>query len=135
MISWLEKHNKISWIITSIIAIAIFYISSLSSAPGSSIPGNNLKPNIYHFTAFFFLSFFLSISLVKGKYNKFIPIAIVISILYGISDEIHQFFVPGRVLSLSDIFLNTLGIASASLIYFISIKYRTNRLQHPSHSK
>ncbi len=33
MIFWFEKHNKISWIITILIAIFIFYISSLSFEP------------------------------------------------------------------------------------------------------
>src|SRR3989338_7628956 len=123
MISWFEKYNKLSWSITLIIAIMIFYISSLTFSPGAG-KGYDVKPIIYHISAFFFLEFFLLISLIKGKSEKLIPISIIMAILYGISDELHQYFVPGRNLSPSDIFLDAIGISFASLLYFISIKYR-----------
>lgn len=125
MITWFEKHNKLSWTITIIGAIAIFYISSLTFEP--SVPGTNILSMLYHILAFFFFSLFLLISLTKGK-GKFLPftLAILISIAYGISDEIHQFFVPGRYCGLFDVGLDSLGILFASMIYFISIKYRKN---------
>ena len=55
MIFWFEKHNKFSWIITILIAIFIFYISSLSFEPTPK-GGFALDTIIYHFYAFFFLS-------------------------------------------------------------------------------
>tara|TARA_Y100000034_G_scaffold54708_1_gene66998 strand:- start:6752 stop:7129 length:378 start_codon:yes stop_codon:yes gene_type:complete len=122
MISWFEKYNKISWIITIIIAIIIFYISSITFDSGSG--GSNLNSIFYHITAFFFFALFLSISSIKGEKKNLIFLVFIISIIYGILDESHQFFVPGRHFSISDILLDTAGISLASLFYMISIKYR-----------
>src|SRR3989338_4680983 len=118
MIKWFERHYRISWIITFLIAIIIFYISSLTFQPLSGSGGGiGLKALLYHIIAFFLLAFFLSVSLVKGKNLKYIFIAIIAAVLYGISDEIHQSFVPGRVPSFFDLFLNTSGIILAITIY------------------
>lgn len=125
MLNWFERNNKISWTITIFGAIAIFYISSLTFSGGAGQP--NILTILYHFFAFFFLAFFLLISLIKGKEKYLIFfLAILISIFYGISDEIHQFFVSGRCCSVFDVAVNTTGILFASMIYFISIKYRNS---------
>ncbi len=123
MISWFEKHYKISWAITILIAIGIFYMSTL---PSESIPkqASNLNSILYHIIAFFFFALFLSISLIKGKNKRFILLSITFAIFYGILDEIHQLFVQGRSCSLSDVFLDTVGISFASLIYLILIEYK-----------
>jgi VanZ family protein len=117
IISWFEKYPVISWLITIIIALAIFMISSLTFPP--SPYALDWKPLVYHFFAFFFLGIFLMISLVKGKKIKFtfIVLGIIIAVAYCISDEIHQIFVPGRACTLPDILTDSAGILFASLIY------------------
>jgi|SRR3989344_1131022 len=125
-ISWFDKHNKVSWIITLFIAIAIFYVSTLTF-PGE--PGKNIaiKSITYHFSAFFFLALFLLISLLKGKIDKpLLFLGILFAVLYGVSDEIHQLFVPGRYLDIKDILTNSSGILSSVFLYLLSIKYRNN---------
>jgi len=119
MISWFEKHSKISLTITIIIAITIFYISSLAFPSGSH--GTSLKATLYHLTAFFALALALQVTLIKRKNTKLIPIVIAMLILYAISDELHQFLVPGRACSLIDIFTDIVGITFAFLIYLIII--------------
>jgi VanZ family protein len=125
MITWFEKHSNISLIITLLIAILIFYISSLSFAPSTST-SSSIKPILYHILIFFIFSFFLSLTILKGKNKLLIIPTIIISILYAISDELHQFFVPGRNFSLIDIFLDSLGIITASLIYITILEIRKN---------
>ena len=125
MISWFEKHNKVSWTITILIAIMIFYISSLTFSKIPSEPGKfNMKPILYHIIAFFFLAFFLLISLVQEKNKQYVLPAILISVIYGILDEIHQLFVPGRSSSTSDLLLDSLGIIFAFMLYSINLEYR-----------
>src|SRR3989344_3330101 len=103
-ISWFDKHNKVSWIITLFITIAI-------------------KSITYHFSAFFFLALFLLISLLKGKIDKpLLFLGILFAVLYGVSDEIHQLFVPGRYLDIKDILTNSSGILSSVFLYLLSIK-------------
>jgi len=120
MIFWFEKHNKISWIITILIAIFIFYISSLSFEP-TPIGGFTLDTAMYHFYTFFFLCIFLLISLIRGKFkNKnLIFISIILAILYAISDEIHQLFVVGRVCAISDVLIDSVGILLAGYLYLL----------------
>ena len=119
MINWLEKHNKISFLIVLVMASIIFYVSSLSFSGTEG--GISYKSYIYHFTAFSYLALFLLISLSKGKYNKLlILIAVFIAIIYGISDEIHQYFVPNRFPSLIDILTNSIGILITGIAYLKS---------------
>ena len=115
----LSKYQKISLAITLFIAVMIFYVSSLTFAPGK--PGLNFKAILYHVTVFFFLSSFLFLSSIKRKNFRLIPIAVTVLILYAISDELHQFFVPGRAFTLEDIFIDTVGITFALMIYSIRI--------------
>jgi len=119
MISWFEKHSKISLLITIIIAVAIFYVSSLTFPSGK--PGSNIKSILYHLFIFFLFSLFLLISLTKRKNVKLIPIAITTAVLYGILDELHQLFVPGRACSLGDVFVDAVGITFAFMLYSIRI--------------
>jgi VanZ family protein len=50
---------------------------------------------------------------------------IVAAVLYGISDELHQFFVPGRHLSLFDVFLDSVGVIFATMIYLIRLEWKS----------
>jgi len=118
MIFWFEKHKMVSWMITIFIAIIIFYVSSLTFTP-SILRGFPWKSVAYHFYAFFFLSAFLLVSLMQGKpKNKnLIYLVFIIAIIYAISDEFHQLFVPSRAFAVSDILTDSAGILFAGLIY------------------
>jgi VanZ family protein len=52
---------------------------------------------------------------------KAVAIALAISIIYGITDEIHQVFVPGRAFQISDLAMDAagsiIGIAAGWLLY------------------
>ena len=122
MLTYLEKHTKLSISITILIAITIFYLSSQTFPQGAPGPDFTLKPIIYHFLAFATLNLFLLISITKGKNKSLILTAITIAILYAISDEIHQLFVPGRHGSISDILIDTIGILTATIIYLPRFK-------------
>ena len=113
-------------VITIIIAVVMFYISSLTFAPGA--PGTNYKAILYHVSAFFGLSFFLFITIIQGRKKKFLIFPIIMALLYAFSDELHQFLVPGRAASLGDIFLDFIGIALAFSLYSVLLVYRKNHL-------
>ena len=126
MISWFEKHCRFSWLITFLIASAIFYVSTINFQGAGG--GLGIQSILYHFFIFFIFAFFLLVSLIKGdiKKRKLITAGILIAILYGISDEIHQMFVSGRYSSISDILTNSAGILSSGVIYAISVYIRNN---------
>jgi len=120
MIIWFEKHNNISKWVTLIIGIIIFYLSSKTFE--GVYTGPSINSYIYHFFAFFFLSLFLLISITQGKNKQFFLIAIFVTILYGISDEIHQYLVPGRYCSIIDILTDSIGVLISGIIYSFRIK-------------
>lgn len=55
-------------------------------------------------------------------FSKSIFYAMIIGILYACTDEFHQKFVPGRTYSIKDVFIDSLGIITGSII-FILLKY------------
>lgn len=121
VINWFEKHYVVSLVIAILIAIFIFYISSKSFEKGSG-PEFPLKSDIYHFSIFFLLSFFLIISLTKGDKNKKLLLffGVLLAIAYGISDELHQLFVPNRYCDVNDFLIDSIGILLSGVIYATS---------------
>ncbi len=114
----LEKKRKFFLFMTLIIAIVIFLFSSIPSFPFAEKAGFNLA-TFYHFGVFFMFTFFLSLTLINKKINnKMILIILLISLIYSISDEFHQLFVPGRFASIKDILIDFTG----SLFSVLSIK-------------
>lgn len=117
MLRWFEKHNKISWGITILTAVFIFYMSSkVFEAP--SVGG--LLSIVYHTSVFAFLNFFLFISSLRGekKYSVFF-LGFSLAVLYGILDELHQFFVPGRTCTIVDVGYDSFGILISSMLYLV----------------
>jgi VanZ family protein len=127
MISLLEKNRWLAVLFTILIAIEIFYFSTMqgSTGTGGIIP----FAQIYHFVVFFLFSFFLFMSIKGSKKIKisYIIITLTASILYAISDEIHQIFVPLRHASIGDVFIDTLGICFAIVIGLIINKQTTSQ--------
>tara|TARA_Y100000310_G_scaffold298381_1_gene332277 strand:- start:2948 stop:3328 length:381 start_codon:yes stop_codon:yes gene_type:complete len=117
LINWFEKNNDISWIVVFGIMVIIFYLSSISFPGIGDRPGKSYLSIGYHFFAFFFLNIFLLMALVRGTRYEFILVAIFISIFYGITDEVHQLFVVGRVSDFVDILVNNSGIFFSSVFY------------------
>ena len=73
----------------------------------------------FGFGVLLYLTFFNS---EKYSFKKYAAIfAIVVGILYGITDEYHQSFVPGRVSSTADIFANGVGLTIAQILILILI--------------
>lgn len=66
-----------------------------------------------HMTEYAILGFLFvaSVRSEKQRYKFSIFTAYAIAVLYAVSDEIHQFFVPGRACMLKDIGFDALGAA------------------------
>lgn len=110
--------------------MAIIFIESSIPMDGGS--GNiqmltDLDPSIqnilhiplYAALAMLWLHYFKRCSFSSKK--MFVS-AMVISILYGCMDEVHQTFVPGRYGGLLDIYLDILGALLGSLAFFVVLK-------------
>lgn len=119
---FLEKYSFIPWIAVVILALLIFYLSSISIKGGK---GAGLGSFFYHLLIFFWFAFFFFIAITKGrKITLFLP-AIFIALMYAVSDEVHQKFVPFRSCSFSDFLVDSAGILLAAVIYIVTIRMRS----------
>lgn len=110
-----------------------------SSHPNVVVSGNpsqdNLIKNLAHVTEYALLGFLLFRALFKQNRNSFAwrctwlwPL--VGAIFYGVSDEVHQMFVPTRTAYIGDVFLDAIGAGLGVLfarIVYISIAGRLCR--------
>jgi len=108
-----------------ILLLAIFIQSSIGSINMIDL-GFSFQDKFLHFLVFGILAFLMARSFKKSKFkflNKYYHIlAIVFTGLYGIIDEYHQYFVPGRFSTVGDWLADLLGA-----IVFITIFYYLER--------
>jgi VanZ family protein len=100
------------WLPVLIILVSIFYISSKSELPQNEFLNIPFLDKVAHLLEYFLLSWFLfrALHYSEGiKIKKAIFIAIIFSIIYGITDEIHQYFVPLRDCSIFDWIFDCIG--------------------------
>ena len=55
--------------------------------------------------------------------------SIIIGIIYATTDEIHQNFVPGRSMSIIDVFIDTLGLCTGIIIFLILQKLINKKIK------
>lgn len=108
------KHQLLYWLPVYLYAGAIFYLSSVSVllAPEQQfgITISNVAKHIVEYAILSFLLFraFTNSDSLSIKTKAYL-LAITLSILYGITDELHQFFVPERVCSSLDVLFDGIG--------------------------
>lgn len=100
--------------------LTIFIQSSIGSL---KIPdfAFNFSDKILHFTVFGILGMLMARGLRNAKNrivnDNYFLISLLICTLYGIFDEIHQYFVPGRHFSLWDWIADMLGVIILVWVY------------------
>jgi len=114
----------ISWVLVLACMGLIFYFGSL---PGSDVP--SLFPYqdiVFHFTIYLILGAFFSRAMnftnPHLKLRRIILISALFVFFYGLSDELHQLFVPGRSCAFSDALTDGLGGLSGSLLLLRCLK-------------
>lgn len=130
------KNNRIKLFIFYYLPVilwmgVIFYFSSIKG------DGMEWKPNLWfyverkgaHITEYMILTFLIVRALIKGitdkkELLKRIILAGELSLVYALSDEIHQKFVFGREGKLFDIGMDLIGILIA--IFLVFKFYKTN---------
>ena len=58
-----------------------------------------------------------------APYHQSFVRAFIISILYAISDEFHQYFVPERAAELKDVLVDSAGALSGIIIIFLIFRF------------
>ncbi len=139
-----NKRVLIAWILVIAWMSIIFYMSNQPGDISSSQSGFVLKiltsigidlnstfgeyasliiRKSAHFLEYFILCM-LNINLLKYYFpkNKARVLALVVTFLYASSDEIHQYFIPGREMAFRDVMIDTLGGVTANIVEYVYSK-------------
>jgi VanZ family protein len=106
-----SQHYARAWLWPFLVAGVIFYASCQSKVAAPGIVGID---KISHFSVYGLLAT-LVVRLRGGRRAALFSILIVS--LYGITDEWHQSFTPGRSVEVADWLADTLGAALAVTLY------------------
>ena len=81
-----------------------------------------------HFTEYFIL-YLLTVNVMKYYLDikRAILYAVIFSIFYACTDEIHQYFIPGRAMAFKDVLIDSSGALVAMIIVIINLKMSINK--------
>ena len=134
------KKNKffaaVFWALTLTVMVMIFMFSAATGEESEAVSQNllskiiefignyishNFLRKLAHFSEFAALGFCMTgaIHFTFGKRNFYLPL--IPCVLYAVSDEIHQHFVPERACRVFDMFVDTCGIMTGIGIFLILI--------------
>ena len=93
---------------------------------------NHFIRKLAHFFSYMILGILISNGFKKSGSKRVFLFSFVICVIYAVSDELHQLFVPGRGCQLKDIIIDSAGSLSGIFLskeYFrLSEKYNRRRL-------
>lgn len=144
-----KTYVAISWVLVAVCMIIIFYLSAQSGEESSDLSSSFVATILQYFnisideavmrTFAHMLEFMgLSVLLFNATYatwkKRITPlIAFTGTVLYAITDEIHQIFVPKRAFQVSDILVDSTGAligVTASLVilnFILFVMKRRNK--------
>lgn len=93
----------------------------------------NVIRKLAHFTEYAVLGIFLALHFneLKSRLNCKAELwqSTIVGILYAISDEFHQYFVPGRGPGIKDVFIDTLGVFTGFVIILCILKRKSRNTE------
>jgi VanZ family protein len=117
------------WLPVIVYMVAIFVSSSISSPPSPPGPMTDKQVHVLMYAG---LSALIVRALSGGWFVPPTPLtlflAVAISTLYGISDEIHQYFVPPRTMDAADVQADIVGATLAALTLAAAAALRSPRV-------
>ena len=123
------QHPTLNWIYVLLWAGFIFVLSSIPDLPGASFFPHSDK--VAHVLLYLPLGLLLSRAMAprwrRVRYTGFWALAI--GTIYGISDELHQHFVPGRCTDVADLLADMVGLGLGIAVFYL---YRTRAPKSPA---
>lgn len=95
------------------------FIFFLSSQPDVPVPAwFSGQDKLFHVVLYLPLGFLMSLGLAHWGLRKNLVIYVsLLALLYGVTDEVHQYFVPGRDASVLDLIADLVGGFGGSLAF------------------
>lgn len=98
-------------------------LHATQSADGSGLLVTLIRKSA-HFLAYLMLGVLAFWTFSSWGIQKRYTLSFVLCILYAVSDEIHQIFVPGRAGRIFDVFIDSMGAALGLVIIFLFKKWK-----------
>ena len=129
MFKYLEK-RKVGLIYIPLIIYWLILIVG-TSLPVDRLPLIGLSDKLNHLFAYFGLSILLNLTLIYQRksrllFDKATLVTIIICLFYGVIDELHQIFIPGRFAETLDWVADSLG----TLIGVLVLNFLINQLKY-----
>lgn len=118
MTSLAASPTRLRWVAVVAWMGVIFWLSSRSTLPRPPGASPGLVSILGHLGAYFVLALLLAWALLTlGRPTpETLAVAWVVAVLYGVSDEIHQSFVPNRYPDAFDVATDAVGAAVALVL-------------------
>ena len=119
------------WLVYIPLIIYWIILLTATSLPIERLPVVGFSDKINHFVAYFGLAVLLNLTLIyqrKSKllFDKSVPVTVIIGMLYGVIDELHQMLVPGRFAETLDWVADSLGTITGVLV----LNFLINRFKY-----
>ena len=120
---------NIYWVLSLLYMVLIFFLSSYPTPKRT--PSFALFDKMVHMVEFGILASLIYLALRDSNAAKhhLFALAFVIAFLYGVSDEIHQYFVPGRRADIFDVVANGIGALSFLTAFHFRSHYQKNQVK------
>lgn len=123
-LAWLKEPA----VVMVFIYMAVMFVLSSMSLPTTFLPSRFrllfLNDKIVHGIEYAILTILLIYAFRRLQFRQVIFCAIALAALYGISDEIHQYFVPKRACSFFDWLADVAGSLVMASLYWCHMRIR-----------
>ena len=119
--------NRVYYFAPLIVMAIIFFLSHQPRVM-DGLPQISGLDKILHFIAYFTLALSWILSLSKNKVPSLVSKTFVFSMLFALSDEFHQTFVPTRSFEILDLVADAAGIFFALILISIIQRDRWARI-------
>jgi len=137
-----KKERRAKIIVPLLYMAFIFILSSIPATEDNRMAGVYIQPtlqNILHIPLYAVLAWLWMRAFthngLKAYSLRLIAWTLVIVIAYALFDELHQYFVPGRYISVADLSLNALGCMLGLSVYMFTKKPLADSINKPVDSK
>ena len=110
---WSYRAPAIAW------ALVLFTLSSISDLP-SPFHVSKWDDKLDHFVAYAILGALVlrAVAMHRPLPNaRDFKITVVLGVLFGMADELHQYFVPGRFMDYKDFVADAVGVIAGAMFY------------------
>ena len=128
---FLSNKKKFLYLPLGLYWLLIFILTSI---PGNHIPQLfGISDKIKHFGAYFVLAILLNFTLyLQNRFpllsKKSMLFTFIITLFYGLFDEVHQIFIPGRAFDWWDLVADVVGSLLGILLVKVIISENSNNI-------